>query len=114
MEVHAHTHIPHGRDKKWTHYFWEFVMLFLAVFCGFIAENEREHFIEHKREKQYIHSLSKDVEADIIRLKDLISARNIRGSRLDSLTFFLNSDTAAQLTNDIYFFAVIIPRVTHL
>ena len=28
MEVHAHTHTPR---KKWTHYFWEFLMLFLAV-----------------------------------------------------------------------------------
>ena len=26
MEVHAHT-----PRKKWTHYFWEFLMLFLAV-----------------------------------------------------------------------------------
>ena len=29
MEVHAHTHTAR---KKWTHYFWEFLMLFLAVF----------------------------------------------------------------------------------
>jgi hypothetical protein len=31
MEVHAHTHTAR---KKWTHYFWEFIMLFLAVSCG--------------------------------------------------------------------------------
>jgi len=43
MEVHAHTHTAR---KKWTHYFWEFLMLFLAVFCGFLAENQREHMIE--------------------------------------------------------------------
>ena len=30
MEVHAHTHTER---KKWTHYFWESLMLFLAVFC---------------------------------------------------------------------------------
>ena len=34
MEVHAHTHTPR---KKWTHYFWEFLMLFFAVFCGFLS-----------------------------------------------------------------------------
>ena len=39
-------------------------MLFLAVFCGFMAENFREHQIEHKREKEYITSLIKDVELD--------------------------------------------------
>ena len=30
MEVHAHTHTAR---KKWTHYFWKFLMLFLAVLC---------------------------------------------------------------------------------
>ena len=50
MEVHAHSHTP---GKKWTHYFWEFLMLFLAVFCGFLAENQREHYVEHKRAKDY-------------------------------------------------------------
>ena len=40
MEVHAHTQpdFHQGKHrKKWTHYFWEFFMLFLAVFCGFLA-----------------------------------------------------------------------------
>jgi hypothetical protein len=53
MEVHAHTHTPSppaGRaGKKWTHYFWEFLMLFLAVFCGFLAEYQLEHKIESDR-----------------------------------------------------------------
>ena len=44
MEVHAHTHTSR---KKWTHYFWEFLMLFLAVFCGFLAEYQLEHIIEN-------------------------------------------------------------------
>ena len=53
MEVHHHAH--HGHEKKtWKHYFWEFFMLFLAVVCGFLAELQLEHYIEHKREKEYI------------------------------------------------------------
>ena len=28
-------------------------MLFLAVFCGFLAEYQLEHTIEHRKEKQY-------------------------------------------------------------
>ena len=54
MEVHAHTHTPR---KKWTHYFWEFLMLFLAVFCGFLAENQREDMVEHQRVILYGDSL---------------------------------------------------------
>ena len=61
MEVHAHTHTAR---KKWTHYIWEFLMLFLAVFCGFLAENQREHLVEHQREKQYMRSMMEDLMLD--------------------------------------------------
>ena len=38
MEVHKHPHhVTH--KKKWGEYLLEFVMLFLAVFLGFVAEN---------------------------------------------------------------------------
>jgi len=65
MEVHAHTHTAR---KKWTHYFWEFLMLFLAVFTGFLAENEREHFIEHKREKKLVKEMVEDLKKDSVYL----------------------------------------------
>jgi len=61
MEVHAHSHSPR---KKWTNYFWEFLMLFLAVFCGFLAENQREHMVEHAREIKFAASLYEDLKKD--------------------------------------------------
>ena len=61
MEVHHHSHTAR---KKWTHYLWEFLMLFLAVFCGFLAENQREHFVEHQREKKLMESLYEDLKKD--------------------------------------------------
>ena len=61
MEVHHHSHTAR---KKWTHYFWEFLMLFLAVFCGFLAENKREHIVENHRAKDYAHSLYFDLKDD--------------------------------------------------
>lgn len=61
MEVHHHSHTER---KKWTHYFWEFLMLFLAVFCGFLAENQREHIVEHSRELKYTASLYEDLKKD--------------------------------------------------
>jgi len=109
MEVHAHTHTPR---KKWTHYFWEFLMLFLAVFAGFLAENQREHYVEHLREKQFINSLVNDIRVDTARLNRLIENRNIRDLRLDSLTILLNSENADQHAKDIYFLATVIPRIT--
>ncbi len=61
MEVHHHAHTSR---KKWTHYFWEFLMLFLAVFCGFLAENIREHKVENHRAKEFSRSLVQDLQND--------------------------------------------------
>jgi len=82
MEVHAHTHTPR---KKWTHYFWEFLMLFLAVFCGFFAEYQLEHTIEHQREKEYIRSMIEDAKTDTTNNHAAIDFNLTRISRLDSL-----------------------------
>jgi len=68
MEVHAHSHTAR---RKWTHYFWEFLMLFLAVFCGFLAENQREHIIEHKREKKLMRSLVEELKLDKSNLESI-------------------------------------------
>jgi len=73
MEVHAHSHTPR---KKWSHYFWEFLMLFLAVFAGFFAENQREHYVEHKREKQLAKNLYNEIYADSIGVQQKIAYRN--------------------------------------
>ncbi len=63
MEVHHHTHPAHHK-KKWNEYFWEFLMLFLAVFCGFMAENIREHVVENDRAKEFSRSLLQDLKND--------------------------------------------------
>jgi len=89
MEVHAHTHTAR---KKWTHYLWEFLMLFLAVFCGFLAENQREHMIEHQREKTYINSLITDLKEDTAIIKYVISFCITKVHGMDTLSQLLNKD----------------------
>jgi hypothetical protein len=68
MEVHHHSHLASGEThterKKWTHYFWEFLMLFLAVFCGFLAEYQLEHKIEKERGMKYVRSFYEDLKTD--------------------------------------------------
>jgi hypothetical protein len=102
MEVHAHSHTAR---KKWTHYFWEFLMLFLAVFCGFLAEYQLEHKIEKDREKQYIKSLVEDLGTDTSMLRQNIITRKSRISMIDSLVILLNSDQRDTKGNDIYYYA---------
>ena len=75
MEVHHHSHSPR---KRWTHYFWEFLMLFLAVFCGFLAEYQLEHKIEKDRARQYIKSFYQDLKTDTSEFARLISIDNVK------------------------------------
>src|SRR5688572_8559731 len=95
MEVH---HQAHTSRKKWSHYFWEFLMLFLAVFCGFLAEYYLEHTIEHNREKQFIESLVKDIEADTVQLSNIRSFRLARLRSIDSLSNYLAKNTSATVS----------------
>ena len=82
MEVHAHSHTAR---KKWTHYFWEFLMLFLAVFCGFMAENQREHIVEGHRAKEYAKSLLNDLKEDTVELQRGIDHLDFLISAIDSV-----------------------------
>jgi hypothetical protein len=65
MEVHHH---PHVEKKNFKEYFLEFVMIFLAVTMGFIAENIREDITEHQRAKTFAASMIQDLKADTIQL----------------------------------------------
>jgi hypothetical protein len=117
MEVHAHTHtvpIAIGR-KKWTHYLWEFLMLFLAVFCGFLAENQREHMIEHQREKQYIKSLIADLKNDQQTLSQHILHVQKGLSMMDSVIAFLNTPSLIRdNAGKLYYLARLAPRLNPL
>lgn len=92
MEVHHHSSPAPGgthiERKKFTHYLWEFLMLFLAVFCGFLAENQREHMVENQREKQYIRSLISDVKTDTANLTTWTAYINLV---VDSCNYLLNN-----------------------
>ena len=82
MEVHTHSHTER---KKITHYLWEFLMLFLAVYCGFLAENFREHQVEHQREKQFIVSMIEDLTLDTTNLSEMIKNYDLKDLKIDTV-----------------------------
>ena len=82
MEVHHH---PHVEKKNFKEYFLEFVMIFLAVTMGFIAENIREHINESEQGKQYIQSLIEDLESDTTRMNDIIQFDEAKITALNSM-----------------------------
>src|SRR5204863_3390968 len=99
MEVHAHTHTER---KKWTHYLWEFIMLFLAVFCGFLAENIREHSIERQREKEYAKAIYEEFLANSISFANKIKARSEKEKDCDYLWSYIKDSSLTDLPKAFY------------
>jgi hypothetical protein len=102
MEVHAHTHTSR---KKWTHYLWEFLMLFLAVTLGFFVENQREHFIEKKREKEYIRSMIDDLGLDTAGYTGDNSTRSTAIEMFDSVILLLNKKNRTEFEQQRLYYA---------
>jgi len=83
MEVHHHSHHP----KKWKEYLTEFLMLFLAVSMGFIAENVREKHIENERSEELMHAFINDVKENQKQLDSLIINNQRLSYYYDSMVF---------------------------
>jgi hypothetical protein len=93
------------KKKNWKSYFKEFFMLFLAVFCGFLAENYRESLSVQKIEKEYILSLVEDLKTDTTNLSLYISFRKEKSVLMDSLAEMMLSNERNLMGNQIYFLA---------
>lgn len=93
------------KKRNWKTYFKEFFMLFLAVFCGFLAENYRESLSAQKIEKEYILSLVEDLKTDTTNLSLYISFRKEKSVLMDSLAGMMLSEERSLMGNQIYFLA---------
>lgn len=91
MEVHHHPDLKH-KKKKFREYFLEFLMIFLAVTMGFIAENVREGFSDRSKEKEYIGSLVQDLKTDTAQVNQKMVALYTQIYGMDTLEMLLNPD----------------------
>jgi hypothetical protein len=115
MEVHHHPSTSSGHNrKKWTHYLREFLMLFFAVFCGFLAEYTLEHKIEADREKQYAFSMVEDLKLDTAALNKVILLRTKRLQLIDSFFLLMNGPVDTTRLSDLYFYSLLIRRFAML
>src|ERR1700749_1229192 len=111
MEVHHHPELPHGEKKKFKEYFLEFLMIFLAVTMGFVAENVREHLSDNSKESEYITGLFKDLKSDTANLNHIIrrGQRQLKG--IDSFRYIQRSKLSEIKVQDslfIYTFAYLV------
>jgi hypothetical protein len=90
MEVHHHPDLHHNK-KKFKEFFLEFIMIFLAVTLGFIAENVRESVSNHEQEKHYVESLVNNLKEDTATMNIVLKEN---GAKIDSLRNIVQLATA--------------------
>ena len=112
MEVHHHPDLHHRR-KKFREYLLEFVMIFLAVSLGFMAESLRENIGDKEKERQYIVSLVNDLKADT---SNMIHAIDSNRMKIDSLKAMMALSRKSLSDKDVrkslyYYSAVWVGRI---
>ncbi len=84
MEVHHHGG-EHPGPKKFKDYFLEFLMIFLAVTMGFLAENVREYLTDSKHVSELAGQLKEDLINDTTQVQRHIDFQKLQIRRIDSL-----------------------------
>ena len=110
METHT-PHIHHSTGKKVSQYFYEFLMLFLAITLGFFVENQREHYVEEKRAGEYAKSLLSDLVSDTSEISLANHQANFLILSIDSLTSMsLNINSSNEAPASFYYYSRCISR----
>jgi hypothetical protein len=86
---------PADRTKsffsKYAHYLWEFLMLFLAVFCGYLAQSYFDYQSDRSKEREYIQSMVEDLQIDTGNLTNIVRDFSRRQKSMDTIfTLFEN------------------------
>jgi hypothetical protein len=106
MEVHHHPDLHHAK-KKWKEYFLEFLMIFLAVTLGFIAENIRESISEHERAKAFASSMLKDLQEDTAQLRPYRIYFDYAANNVDTLMQMLSAHELKDIpTGKLYWYSL--------
>jgi len=106
MEVHHHPQLeslPAGQaGKRFKEYFFEFIMIFLAVTLGFFAENIRERISDSHREKEFARELYAEFYADSIVFDQKTNARLEKEKDCDYLYRYLKDSSLTELPKAFY------------
>lgn len=107
---------PLSLSGNWKKYTFEFVMLFLAVFLGFVAENTREDFAEKQQAKELAKSFYEELKNDSIAVAARVEGRIKKERAIEYMvTFFrdssLTSSSKALSVNFIWAMAARTPII---
>lgn len=80
-------------SKNWKKYVFEFIMLFLAVFLGFLAENFREDYVEKQHAKELAKSFYEELRNDSVTVISKIESRKKKESAIRYMVDFFRDSS---------------------
>jgi len=102
--------MPSKDGSRFKEHFLNFLMLFLAVLLGAVAENLRVKYVENTDEYDYLTALVEDLSQDTARLNTCISSRMDKDVNAQKLISIL-SDENIENTKDIYYLTRLMTKV---
>ncbi len=102
MEVHHHPDLHHKR-KNFREYFLEFLMIFLAVTMGFLAESLREHFGDKEKEREYVAALVNNLKDDTAMYRETIEANKEKVETLKLLVGLRHKNMADSVNRKLLY-----------
>jgi len=98
---------PVYKEKKWKHYLFEFLFLFLAVTAGFFVDNQREQYSEQKSAKVYATSMRINLQSDTSELRQIISRNVLAVDYLDTFLSLATKDSLENIpTGELYWYGL--------
>jgi len=88
-------------------------MLFLAVFCGFLAEYQLEHKIEKDKEKQFMLSMVNDLQNDLANIKTTTAVKRQGIQIADSIFKLFSSPQLNDKLAHIYYYGRMFSATYH-
>lgn len=93
----------HKKSKKnWKSYFWEFLMMFLAVICAFLADSYHSYSINKDIEKRNIEMVVGNLKEDVDKLNYNIKENESRVKDIDTLVIYQSMQTDSIFTDRFY------------
>lgn len=97
------------------HYFFEFFMMFLALYLGFLVENIRERLTEKKQERVYMQNMLEDLKADIVLYTNYTKNNKVVFELIDTLVQLIKSQERKEhVTKLAYTARMILPQFKQL
>lgn len=87
--------------KSWRKYLFEFILIFLAVFLGFLADNIRENYGEEQQSIALAKSLYEELKNDSITIESKIKGRHEKEKAIKYMINFFRDSSLTSKSKDL-------------